>query len=97
MTMSRYEDDMPIRGGKILSTHKAVPLIRRAQRTGIILTNEITVKEGERLDVIAGREFGDARLWWILAATSNIGWCMQIPPGTIVKVPTDLQVIFRII
>ena len=49
------------------------------------------LKEGERLDVIAGRTYGNARLWWVIAAASGIGWGLQVPPGTQILIPTDLK------
>jgi len=49
------------------------------------------LNEGERLDTIAGRVYGNARLWWIIAAASGIGWPLQVPPGTQLLIPTDLK------
>jgi hypothetical protein len=28
-------------------------------------------------------------LWWVIAAASGIGWGMQVPPGVILKIPTE--------
>jgi len=30
-------------------------------------------------------------LWWIIAALSNIGWNLQVPPGTKITLPTNIQ------
>jgi len=49
--------------------------------------------EAERLDVIAGRVYGDGRLWWIIAAASGIGWWLQVPAGTRLVIPTSLDAI----
>jgi nucleoid-associated protein YgaU len=49
------------------------------------------VKEGERLDVIAAKSYGSSHLWWVIAAASGIGWGMQIPPGTLLKIPVSLS------
>ena len=59
-------------------------------KRGEIVFTTITLKEGQRLDKIAQQFYGDGRLWWIIAAASGIGWWMQAPPGTLLKVPTDL-------
>ena len=55
------------------------------------------VQEGDRLDAIAGRFYGDGRLWWIVAASSGIGWWLQVPPGTRLLIPTDLNQIESVI
>lgn len=93
--VSRYISDDPIRGGKIRKTASAVDRIRKAHRRGEILTRERVLKEGERLDQIAGQVYGDGSLWWIIAATSEIGWFLQAPPGTILKVPVNLSDVLR--
>ena len=41
--------------------------------------------------------YGSSDLWWILAAASGIGWALQVPPGTVVKVPTALNRVFDLI
>jgi hypothetical protein len=51
----------------------------------------------ERLDIIAGELYGDASLWWIIAAASGIGWGMQCPPGTVLDIPTKIEQITRLV
>jgi len=97
MTVSRYRNDPPINGGKIKATAGAVNRIRRAMRRGEIAFRDITLVEGLRLDQIAGAFYNDGRLWWIIAAASNIGWGLQVPPGTNVRVPTDISEIMRLV
>ena len=60
---------------------------------GVIDVNTHVVKEGERLDTIAGQVYGSGTLWWIIAAASGIGWGTQVPPGTLLRVPIDLSLI----
>ena len=55
------------------------------------------MKEGERLDTLANRFLGDGRLWWAIAACSQIGWGLQVPPGTIIKIPVNLSQVFGVI
>lgn len=88
--MKRYRKDKPIKGGRLLSSASTIAVIRRSVKSGSIHTTEYVTKESERLDTLAGRFFGDSRLWWVLAATSGIGWGLQIPPGTTIKVPMNL-------
>lgn len=61
--------------------------IRRGIGTGEVTFSERILKEGERLDMIAGSVYGDGRLWWVIAAASDIGWPLQAPPGTVLRVP----------
>jgi nucleoid-associated protein YgaU len=77
--------------GKFLATNETITLIRLAVARGNLPTTEIILREGERLDGIAGRAYGDGALWWVIAAASGIGWWLQTPPGTLIKIPTDLS------
>jgi hypothetical protein len=87
MATSRYVRSPVLDFGNNLGTSNAVNTIRAAVKSGVLKTNDITVRGNERLDTLAGVAYGDARYWWILAATSDIGWGMQVPPGTIIKIP----------
>ena len=58
---------------------------------GELAFTTMTLKENQRLDRIAHDAYGDGRLWWIIAAASGIGWWLQAPPGTLIKIPTDLS------
>ena len=97
MPFSRYQNDTPIRGGKVLKTASAVAAIRSRIRAGQIPCKTTILKAGQRLDHIAASEFGDGRLWWVIAACSNIGWALQAPPGTVVKIPVNITSIQDII
>ena len=89
--MNRYRSDRRIKGGKLMATNESINKIKTGVRTGIVRTRRYTTKESERLDMIAAKYLGDGRLWWILAATSNIGWALQVPAGTILRIPIDLN------
>lgn len=91
MSLNRYASDNLINGGKLLGTNGALQRIRDAIATGSVSTTTIVIKESDRLDTIAGRFYGDGRLWWVIAAASGIGWWLQVPPGTRLVVPTDLS------
>jgi hypothetical protein len=97
MAINRYQNDPPILGGKLLGTATAVANIRRAVSSGDLLLMPFLVRESQRLDKIAGEFYGDGRLWWVIAAASNIGWSLQVPPGTRLSIPRDLSQVAGII
>ena len=86
--ISRYRSDGI--SGIGYSSGKAISSIRAAIRSGRIHYSRMVVSEGSRLDKIAHEQYGDGRLWWIIAAASNIGWWLQVTPGTVITIPTDL-------
>ncbi len=75
----------------------AVTRIRFAVKSGSIALRTVTLKDGQRLDHLAAKHLGDGSLWWIIAAVSNIGWGMQVPPGTIIKIPAQPQRVLELI
>ena len=95
--ISRYESDGTVRGGTALGTAEAVDRIRQAQKRGELPTRDRVLRDGERLDYIAGTEFGNSSLWWVIAATSNIGWWLQVPPGTVLKIPTNINRVLELV
>jgi hypothetical protein len=88
MPFSRYARTPVLNFGALYGTGRAREAIQAAIASGqLVTTRSIIVRGRERLDTIAGEVYGDGSYWWILAAASNIGWGMQVPPGTIIYVP----------
>ena len=71
--------------------------IFHAVRLDVVPTRRVTLKERQRLDHIAGKEYGDAGLWWVIAAASGIGWALQAPPGTVLNIPIDIGTIRKLV
>jgi len=87
----RYASTPKIAGGRFLATPTAARALANAINNGNLAFKTRIIKEVESLDAIAGEEYGDARMYWIIAACSGIGWGMQVPPGTVLKIPTNLS------
>jgi hypothetical protein len=87
MSLSRYANSPVMSFGQSLGTSTTVSAIRSAIKTGNIEYKTITLRGRERLDTIAGEYYGDGSLWWVLAAASDIGWGLQIAPGTLINIP----------
>lgn len=90
MAIRRYGKTSLLAGGTMYATPSSVSSIRTAVKNGAIATTEYVSLENERLDTIAGKWYGNATLWWVIAAASDIGWALQIPPGTKLLIPTSL-------
>jgi len=93
MIRRRYARTPIIIYNKKYGTSQAIPVIRDNIENGNISTTKYITKENERLDILAGKYYGNGTLWWIIAAASGIGWGLQMPPGTILKIPNinDVQ------
>jgi len=95
MAFSRYINDY--RFGEQIGTPAAVSLLRNLLKNGkISISSQIILTGSDRLDSLAGSIYGDAKYWWVLAASSGIGWGLQVPPGTIINI-VDLKEVERLI
>jgi hypothetical protein len=81
MSSSRYNFSKRRVNGKDTSR------IYFAASSGALECKTITMNSTQRLDTIAGKYYGDSQLWWIIAAASGIGWGLQVPGGTLIRIP----------
>lgn len=84
--MQRYTRTPVIGLGYRYGTSFAIPAIRQNMQAGNIRFQQIILQESNRLDILAGTYYGDGKLWWLIAAASDIGWGLQVPVGTIIKI-----------
>lgn len=97
MAFSRYTRDDYTQDGLGLEPSRSIVAVRRAIRAGTIpITRQIIATQADRLDTISGAVYGDGRYWWVLAAASNVGWGLQVPPGTLINIP-DLRSVEQLI
>ncbi len=89
--MRRYGKTPRIRGGKQHGTSYGCNTLYHSTKAGHINSKVYVTKESERLDIIAAKQYGSSHFWWIIAAASGVGWALQVPPGTVLRVPTNLE------
>lgn len=88
MAVSRYSRSLVVGKVNYLASSTSTNDIRNAIAAGNLKYKTLYTTGAERLDTIAGREYGDGRYWWVIAAASNIGWGLQVPAGTQINVPS---------
>ncbi len=100
MALSRYSFSTNLKnslGQHVVSISDASPRIFRAVENQAIKYSVHILEEGERLDYLAGIYYGNSSFWWILAAASGIGYALQVPPGTVIRVPTSVAEVFGVL
>ena len=88
MAFSRYAQSPRLNFAAQYGTSIAASIIRSAIANNTIAVQTTVIRGVERLDTMAGVIYVDSRYWWILAAASDIGWGLQVPPGTVIKIPS---------
>jgi hypothetical protein len=96
MAISRYRRVSILDVGRQYGTGRAHEVIRAAIKSGALSFQTLTLREAQRLDHLAGIYYGNGRYAWIIAAASDIGWMLQVPPGTFIRVP-DLEQVLRLV
>ena len=91
MGLSRYSFVGTISNGKSIASSTNMSRINAAVVSGNIECTTLILEESQRLDHIAGISYNDSSYWWVIAAASGIGWGLQVPPGTVLRIPVDLN------
>jgi nucleoid-associated protein YgaU len=87
---SRYSFTPRVGGGSAVGTVSTSSKILDAVQKGKIGFTSVVLKKGQRLDHVSAASYGSSSYWWVIAAASGIGWGLQLPPGTVVRVPNNL-------
>lgn len=87
MALRRYARTNILGANKQFGTSRAIQTIRSGIEVGTIRYTTQRVLDGQRLDSIAGSVYNNGKLWWIIAAASDVGWGLQVPPETVIRIP----------
>lgn len=87
MALRRYARANILGANRQYGTSRAIRAIRGGIEAGTIRHSTQRLLEGQRLDSVAGSVYGNGRLWWVIAAASNIGWGLQAPAETVIRIP----------
>lgn len=91
MALSRYSLIGRIREGKGIATSANMSRIFYACENGTLKHEIYVLEEGQRIDQLAGIAYQSSSYWWVIAAASGIGWGLQVPPGTVLRIPSSLS------
>ncbi len=96
MAFSRYRRTPLLDLGRQYGTGRAHEVIRQAIKEGSLSFQSLTLKEAQRLDHLAGQFYGNSRYWWVISSASEIGWGLQVPAGTFIRIP-NIEDVARLI
>lgn len=87
--MKRYEST-PVKlrwdGKRVLFTTE-YPKIEPSETDIIVISND-----GDYLDTLAHKYYGDPTLWWVIALVNNLGKArMSVSPGLQLRIPTNIN------
>lgn len=90
---SRYAGSILIRdaGGETLGTRQRIDTKPRYD------DRFHTVADGDRIDLIAHRYLGDARLWWIIADYNDLFFPLELEIGAVLRIPSPEHLQMRIL
>ena len=91
MSLSRYALVGKVKKGRGLATSSNMSRIYFACEGGQLSHEIYVLEEGQRLDQLAGIAYQSSSYWWVIAAASGIGWSLQVPPGTVLRIPKNLS------
>mgnify|MGYP001566277498 CR=1 FL=1 len=86
MAISRYQD---LKNEKFdyINTFPAIKI-------DDIISNDdffYTIKDKERIDQISRKFLSDGRYWWAICIVNNLSNPFQIKPGSIIRIPRDIN------
>jgi len=96
MTIQRY-DTTSIIGGRSYGVADYIRAIHLAIAQNRLDYDTYVMKSSDRLDNLAAIHYGANDLWWVIAAASGIGWALQVPATTFIRIPTSLNQVIALL
>ena len=96
MAISRYYRSSIVNRNTFINRNISFRIHDAVMKNKLSVTVLVATPE-ERLDIIAGKFYGETQYWWVIAAASGIGWNLQVPPGTLIKVPLSIDNVLSIL
>tara|TARA_R110002153_G_scaffold16136_8_gene57114 strand:- start:3093 stop:3398 length:306 start_codon:yes stop_codon:yes gene_type:complete len=90
----RYKDDL---GKAYVTNSDASYKVYRAIEAGTITYTTHILETGERLDYLSGLYYKDSSFWWVIAAASGIGYALQVPPRTVLRIPQNISEVLGVL
>ena len=97
MAFSRYLVSKRVKLGKGIATSDNMSKIYEACELGRLSFEPYVLEEGQRLDQLAGIAYQSSSYWWVIAAASGIGWALQVPPGTVLRIPKNIGEVLNLL
>ena len=97
MAISRYAFNGLTKEGKLVASSTNMTKIFNEVENGRLSCDVMVLEEAQRLDQIAGAVYQNSSYWWVVAAASGIGWGLQVPPGTVIRIPKNVADVLGII
>jgi nucleoid-associated protein YgaU len=87
-----YENTFDERGVNEIEQYRT-PKLKFPNEQGFkqIRTIDYTWKQGDKFWKIAGRQYGDSTLWWVIAQFNRKPTEGHLSPGDVIKIPIDLS------
>lgn len=87
-------------GPCVLYRHPQGDFLGRRQRIDTTPCHDdhfYSVVEGDRIDLIAHRYLGDARLWWVIADYNELFFPLELAIGSVLRIPSVEHVQMRVL
>jgi nucleoid-associated protein YgaU len=86
---SRYENAAPVKVKTTDGSYRYAVYTQRSLMTEQVAFVYRTTMAGDRLDNLADVYYGKSTLWWVIAkANPEIMYPDDIPPGTVLRIPS---------
>lgn len=89
-----YEDILSKRGVKQIEQYASRPLEYPDDETLLrINTRDYVWKQGDKFWRLSSQQYGDPRLWWVIAQFNQKPTENHVKLGEVIKIPIDLSVV----